>query len=208
MRLAERSARAWAAGERQPANPGEVARAIVAVANEAGLGLPTDEHLRAEEMCGELPCRAAAVQCFIVIAVEMLAEHHGGVRALARAMAKQGGDNLEATLRRWLGLAQSEPRSIVELNRIVARLSKFSRTEIKKLGRRIRSEAGPAGDRQAILAHISLLNGAEKPVVPKPEEALAFPVILVVAGLLVALAEALRSSEVRAQSDPVAVVSG
>jgi hypothetical protein len=80
------------------------------------------------------------------------------------------------------------------------------------LRRRIRSEAGPVGDRQAILAHISLLNGAEKPIVPKPEEALAFPVILVVSGLLVALvrqfAEALRSSEVNAQSDPAAVVSG
>ena len=69
MGLAERSARAWAAGERQPENPSKVARAIVAVAHEAGLALPTDEHLRAEEICGELPCRAAAVQSFIVIAV-------------------------------------------------------------------------------------------------------------------------------------------
>jgi hypothetical protein len=79
------------------------------------------------------------------------------------------------------------------------------------LRRRIRREAGPAGDRQTILAHISLLNGAERPVVPKPEETLAFPVILVVASQLVALvrqfAEALRSSEVHAQSDPVALVS-
>jgi hypothetical protein len=48
--------------------------------------------------------------------------------------------------------------------------------------------------------------------VPKSEEALAFLVILVVAGLLVALvsqiAEALQSSEVHAQSDPAAVVCG
>ena len=140
----------------------------------------------------------------------MLAERHGGVRGLAREMAKQDGDNLESTLRRWLGLAQSEPRPIDELNRIVARLSKFSRTEIKKLQRRIRSEAGPAGDRQAILAHISLLKGAEKPVVPKPEETLAVPVIFVIIGLLVALvpqiAEKLRSSDVHAQLDPPAAI--
>jgi hypothetical protein len=142
----------------------------------------------------------------------MLAERHGGVRALARAMARENGPGPEATVRRWLALGQSELRSILELNRIVARLAKFSRSEIRKLRRRIRTESGPAGDRQAVLAYISLLNGAEKPVVPNPEEALAFPVILVVAGLLVALgrqiAEALRSSEVHAQSDPVAVVSG
>lgn len=72
MGLAERSARAWAAGGRHPENPGQVARAIVSVARDAGLGLPTDEHLRAEEICCELPRRAAAVQCFIVIAVGML----------------------------------------------------------------------------------------------------------------------------------------
>jgi hypothetical protein len=45
----------------------------------------------------------------------------------------------------------------------------------------------------------------------KPEETLAWPVVPV-AGLLAALvrqiAEALRSSEVHAQSDPAAVVSG
>ena len=168
-------------GRRQPENPGKVARAIVAVANEAGLGLPTDEHHRAEEICGELPCRATAVQAFIVIAVGMLAERHGGVRALARAMAGKDGPRLEATVRRWLALAPSEPRSIIELNRIVARLAKFSRSEIKKLRRRIRSESGPAGDRQAVLAYISLLNGSDKPVVPTPEETLALPLVLVVA---------------------------
>jgi hypothetical protein len=128
MGLAERSARAWAAGERQPEDPGKVTRAIVAVANEAGLGLPTDEHLRAEDICGELQCRAATVQCFIVIAVEMLAQRHGGVRA-----------------------------------------------------------------------HISLLSGYDKPVVPTPEETLAFPVAIVAAGLFAALiqqtAEGLRRAE-------------
>jgi hypothetical protein len=187
MGLAERSARAWAAGGRHPENPGQVARAIVSVARDAGLGLRTDEHLRAEEICCELPHRAAAVQCFMVIAVGMLAERHGGVRALARAMAREDGPRLEATVRRWLALGQSELRSILELNRIGARLAKFSRSEIRKFRRRIRTESGPPGDRQAILAYISLLKGADKPVVPTPEETLVFPLVLVVTKALVGL---------------------
>ena len=108
-------------------------------------------------------------------------------------------DGLEATVRRWFALARSELRSILELNRIVARLAKFSRSEIRKLRRRIRSESGPVGNRQAVLAHISLLMGSEKPVVPMPEETLAFPLALLVAGLLAALirqaVEGLRRAE-------------
>jgi hypothetical protein len=211
MGLAERSARAWAAGGCQPEQPNDVARAIVAVACEAGLGLPTDEHLRTEEICAALPDRAAAAQCLIAVAAGMLVERYGGVRALARAMAKQGGADLESTVRRWLAFARSEPRSVAELNRIVSRLAKFSRAEIKKLRRRIRSEPGPVGDRQVILAYISLLNGAEKPVVPAPEETLALPVDLVLAGLLAVLvrpiAEGLRAGEVHAKSAPSALSS-
>ena len=53
--------------------------------------MPRDEHFRAEEICGELPCRGTAVKCFIVIAAEMLAQRHGGVRALPeRWPAKMG----------------------------------------------------------------------------------------------------------------------
>jgi hypothetical protein len=193
MGLAARTGRAWAAGGRLPEKPREVAWAIVAVANEAGLGLPTDEHLRAEEICSELPRRVAAVQCFIVIAVAALAKHYGGVRALARAMAKPGGADLEPTVRRWSDLAQSEPRSIVELNRIVSRLAKLSRAEIKKSRRRIRSESGSVGDRQAVLAYLSLLGGAKKPVVPTPEEMLAFPAVLAVVELLAPVLSQIRS---------------
>ena len=110
----------------------------------------------------------------------MLAEHYGGVRALARAIAGED-ELLEATIRHWLALGQSEFRRIGNLNRIVKRLGKFSRSEIRKSRRRIRTELGPIGDRQAVLAHISLLYGAEKPVVPTPEETLALPAVLVVA---------------------------
>ena len=105
MELAERTGRAWAAGARRPEKPGEVARAIIAVAHGAGLSLPTDEHLRAEEICRELSHRAAAVQCFIAIAVEMLAERHGGVRGLARAIAKlrRGQSRIDLTTMAWFG---------------------------------------------------------------------------------------------------------
>jgi hypothetical protein len=89
-------------------------------------------------------------------------------------VAGQGGDNLESTLRRWLGLARSEPGSIVELNRIVSRLAKFSRAEIRKLCRRVTTGSGPLGDRQAVLAHLSLLHAANGPVVPTSEECLHY----------------------------------
>jgi hypothetical protein len=133
MGLADRSARSWAAGGRQPENPGEVARAIVAVAHGAGLGLSSDDHRRAEEICGELPCRAVAVQCFVVMTVGMLAERHGGVRALAPALAGEHGRDSEPAVRRWLALARGQPRSVAELNRIIARLAKFSRSEIRRV---------------------------------------------------------------------------
>jgi hypothetical protein len=91
-------------------------------------------------------------------------------------MAKPSGADLEPTLRRWLSLDRRGPRPATELNPILARLSKFSRAEIKKARRRIHTEHGLVGDRQAVLAHISLLCGAEKPVVPTPEEVFAVPV--------------------------------
>jgi hypothetical protein len=204
MGLAERSARAWAAGERQPQEPGNVARAIVAVAYETGLGLPRDEHLRAEEICSELPCRAAAVQCLIAIATGALAERQGGIRAFARAMAGQGGRDAEATLRRWLALPRGGPRPIIELNRIVGRLAKFSRSEIRESRRRIRRESGPVGERQTVLAHISLLYGAEKPLVPAAEEMLGLPVAVILTGLLVALVQPIVNGfEVCARSHSV-----
>ena len=40
----------------------------------------------------------------------MLAEVHGGIRALARAMAGQGDTDLEPTVRRWLALATAAAR--------------------------------------------------------------------------------------------------
>ena len=61
MELAERTGRAWAAGARRPEKPGEVARAIIAVAHGAGLSLPTDEHLRPRRFA--VNCRTAQRRC-------------------------------------------------------------------------------------------------------------------------------------------------
>jgi len=193
MGLAARTARAWAAGERRPEAAREVARAIVAVAREAGLGLPGDEHFRAEEICANLPGRAVMVQCFIAVAVGMLGERHGDIRALARAMAGEGGPDLEPTVRRWLALASGELRSIGDLNRIVARLAKFSRYEIRRLRRRFVTEPGPAGDRQAIVAHLSLAYGAGKPAVLARQETLALPAALALAALVVLACQAITA---------------
>ena len=156
---------------------------IVTVAREAGLGLPSDEHLRAEQICGELPGRAAAVQSLISIMTAALAERCGGARALARA-ARGGDADLEPTVRRWVALAGKEPRPIGDLNGILACLAKYSRSEITKTRRRIRTEPGPAGDRQAIVGHLSLAHGADEPVMLMLEETLALPAALALAALL------------------------
>jgi N-acetylmuramoyl-L-alanine amidase len=87
-------------------------------------------------------------------------------------------------VRRWRALAGSEPRRIGELNPLLARLAKFSRAETRKMRRRIVTEPGPAGDRQAIVGHLSLAHGAEKPVMLTREETLALPAALALAALL------------------------
>jgi hypothetical protein len=194
MGLAARTARAWVTGERQPETPRAVARAIVAVAREAGLGLPSDEHLRAEQICGELPDRVAAVQCFAPLMVTALAERLGGIRALARAIAGEEKTDIEPTARRWLTLANAELRPIGDLNAIVARLAKFSRSEIRKMRRRIATEPGPAGERQAIVGYLSLACGAKKLVVLTPEQTLALPMALALAALAGLACQAIQSN--------------
>jgi hypothetical protein len=156
---------------------------IVTVARKAGLGLPSDEHLWAEQICGELPGRAAAVQGLISIMTAALAERCGGARALAGA-ARGGDADLEPTGRRWVALAGKEPRPIGDLSGILACLAKYSRSEITKTRRRIRTEPGPAGDRQAIVGHLSLAHGADEPVMLMLEETLALPAALALAALL------------------------
>src|SRR5205085_2333655 len=125
LKLAARTARAWTAGSRRPAEPRKLARAIVAVAGEAGLTLHSDENLRAEKICAELPWRVVAVQFSASLAVAMFAEQLGGVRALARAVGEA-----EPTVRRWGALGSGELRPIGHLNGIVAKLAKFARAEI------------------------------------------------------------------------------
>jgi hypothetical protein len=181
MGFALRTARAWATGARRPEKPREVARMIVAVAREAGLVFPADEHLRAEEICAEVPGRAASIQLLASAMVALLADLFGSLRAFALALAGDGDGDLEPAVRRWLALGQGTLRPIGEINRIIARLAKFSRAELRKMRRRIRVEPGPSGDRQAVFAHISLLIGSDKPVVPTPEETLAFPVTVATA---------------------------
>jgi hypothetical protein len=160
-----------------------VARAIVAVAREVGLSVSADDHLRSEEICAELPRRATIVQCFVSVMTAMLALWHGSIRGVARAIAGDDENALEPTVRRRLSLARGDPRPIGELNKIVARLGKFTRVEIRKTQRRIATEPGRAGERQAIVGYLSLAYGAEKPVVPTQEETLALPAALALAAL-------------------------
>jgi hypothetical protein len=127
----------------------------------------------------------------ISVMVAAIAQRCGGACALARAMAGEVGTDLEPTVRRWFALAGVELRPIDDLNRFVACLAKFSRAEIKKLRRRIVTEPGPAGERQAIVGHLSLAYGAEKPVMLTTEETLALPAALAIAALLVLVCQAI-----------------
>ena len=98
-------------------------------------------------------------------------------------MEKRRPVHSSLTERTHRSLARKEPRPINELNRFVVRLAKFSRAEIRKMRRRIVTEPGPAGNRQAIAGYLSLACGAEKPVILTPEETLALPVVLALAAL-------------------------
>jgi hypothetical protein len=195
MGLTARAGRSWTTGNRCPENPGEVAGIVAGIAEEAGLLFSTDAHLRADEICAELPMRAALVQLLIATATRQLADHFGGVRALARAMKPAGEGDLEPTLRRWIALGVGELRPIADLNRIMARLGKFCRGEIRKRRRRIIVERGPAGDRQLVLALLQLLDGADQVQVPSPDETLTILPALVVVAFIAALADTLLSAK-------------
>jgi hypothetical protein len=58
-----------------------------------------------------------------------------------------------------------------------------------KMRRRVVTEPGPAGDRQAIVECLSLAYGAEKPVMLTPEETLALPAALAIAALLLVVCQ-------------------
>jgi hypothetical protein len=114
--------------------------------------------------------------------VAQLADRCGSLRAFALALAGEGGPDLEPAVRRWLALGQGTLRPIGEINRIIAQLAKFSRAELRKMRRRIRTEPAPTGDRQIINGYLSLVYGARKPVVLAPEEMLALPAALTAVG--------------------------
>jgi hypothetical protein len=181
MGMKPRTARAWLAGDRRPDQPYPVARAIVAVARDSGLCLPSDEHLRTEEICAALPTRVAAVQWFISATVAMFAAKFGGIRAFARAVGED-----EPSVRRWGALAAGELRPITHLNGIVAKVAKFARAEVRKAHRRITTERGPTGDQEAVTACLSLLYGNEWPGIVAPEVTIVILVAIVIVYLSVA----------------------
>jgi hypothetical protein len=144
-------------------------------------------------VCAELPWRVAAAQCFAITMVGLIAECRGGLRELARAV---GVD--EKTARRWLGLLQGELRPVGKINAIVAKLGKLARREIRTARLRMTLDHGPAGDRQAIASYLSLLFGAEKPIIPSSAETLGLPVALLLGGLVVVVVRTLGDSMKRA----------
>jgi hypothetical protein len=181
MGLTSRSASYWAAGK-SPSDPDKVAQAVVAVATKAGFLLPDDNGLSSEAICAELPWRGAAAQFFVSAMVALIADRLGGLRELARTMAID-----EKTARRWLALCQGELRPVGKINAIVAKLGKLARREIGTARRRMALDHGPAGERQAIVAYLSVLDGAEKPIILSSADTLALPLTFLLVALFLAV---------------------
>jgi hypothetical protein len=195
--LTERNARRWGAGATLPNEPERVAQAVVAVAAEAELLLPEDHALDSEAICAELPGRAAMAQCFVAAMTALLAERRGGIRSLARVMEID-----KDTVRQWLALNEGELRPIKKTNAIIARLAKFARSEIRALKHRITTDHGPAGDRQAIVACLSLFYGAEKLIILSPAETLALPAALLLGAPFLETVRTVADSMKRASPKP------
>jgi hypothetical protein len=191
--LDARNPRRWLDGTRLPANPYQTAVAIAQCASRMGLGLPSDDELGVDAICSALPRRAAEAQCFISVAVVLLAQHQGGLRKLAEAMTGKPAAGLgpavdESSIRRWLALAKGPLRPIGETNAILAKLAQFARRLIREKKRRSPSvDAGPAGNRQIIVACLSLLYGVKEFVVLEKMETLELPAALLLAALLFAM---------------------
>jgi hypothetical protein len=166
MGLTPRSGLYWASGSKLPHDPGKVIEAIVALVAKAGVLLPSNDPLSNEAICAELPGRVGAVAGFAAAMTALFAETHGSQRELARAM----GIDRE-TVRCWLTLNQCEP-PIRPINAIIAKLAKFARSEIRALRRRVTTDYGAAGDRQAIVAYLPLVYRMREPIIRSSAETL------------------------------------
>jgi hypothetical protein len=181
MGLTPRSARYWAAGK-FPNEPDKVAQAVVIVATKAGFLFPGDHRLSNEAICAELPWRIVAAQFFVAAMIALIADRLGGLRELARAMEID-----EKTARRWVALCQGELRPVGKINAVVAKLDKLARREIGNGRHRMAFDHGPAGERQAIVAYVSVLHGAEKPIILSSAETLVLSAALLIVRIFVLL---------------------
>jgi DNA-binding transcriptional regulator YiaG len=88
--VAVRTAQAWAAGARRPEKPGDVVRAIIAIATRLGSGCRPASTF--EPRKSAVNCRAAPLRCKPLSSSlrRRSAERHGGVRALAGANTALG----------------------------------------------------------------------------------------------------------------------
>jgi hypothetical protein len=71
------------------------------------------------------------------------------------------GVRCEAISNPLVALGQGTLWPMGEINRIIARPAKFSPAELRKMHRRIATEPGPTGNRQAISSYLSLVTGPE-----------------------------------------------
>ena len=165
--VSPRAVRQWAAGDRRPEKPALAALAVARTAWDLGLCHDTDD-VTGEPfaVCAALPERLAEAKLFNSAMAAMLAARYGGRARLAERLGIA-----ESTVHR-----AGDGKTAGPVAAFLGRLGRLARVEMRGAGHRVQQiEGGLRGDRQAVVAWLSLICGAKRPVVVSPDEALRLP---------------------------------
>ena len=157
----------WAAGDRRPEKPALAALAVARAAWDLGLCHDRDDVTGAPfAVCATLPARLAEAKLFNSPMAATLAALYGGRAGLAERLGCA-----ESTVHRAGDAKTARPVAA-----FLVRLGRLARVEIRGAGHRVpQIEDGRGGDRQAVVAWLSLVCGAERPVVVSSDEAVGLP---------------------------------
>jgi hypothetical protein len=165
--VSPRTVRQWAAGDRRPEKPALAALAVARTAWDLGLCHDTDD-VTGEPfaVCAALPARLAEAKLFNSAMAGMLAARYGGRARLAERLGIA-----ESTVHR-----AGDGKMAGPVAAFLGRLGRLARIEMRDAGHRVQQiEGGLRGDRQAVVAWLSLICGAKRPVVVSPDGALRLP---------------------------------
>ena len=162
-----RTVRQWATSDRRPEEPAKAALAVARAAFDLGLCHDQDDVTGAPfAVCATLPARLDEAKLFNSATAAMLATRYGGRAGLAERLGCA-----ESTVHRANDAKTARPVAA-----FLERLGRLARVEIRAAGYRVpQIEDGRRGDRQAVVAWLSLVCGAKRPVIVSPDEAAGLP---------------------------------